>query len=652
MLMCVVGVGQAHGPLCTLCEEGLTEWGGNCVKCEYGEYTGILAAMTAAAWLYVLAIHSVSQLKDPRRIPIVEEKQTNARQARQGRVARRPWSHSNLRIEESSGGELSRGHSFAHDEYVTDRHSPMASTPDTPQAPSHGNLGASSHTPSSRTHLNVFPHADGKERSVKFQNRFWQTLNPFDLLQVNLEKKHNFQRGFAKIVLYFVSTVHLMVNESVPSLSWFSVLNFSPDVKGSTLCIAPLNPIQKMASRVIAPFILWGALFITWLICNPLFRCKRTGCCFIWMRGFNFARTAGMLSIFTYTAVMLPALQYTNCRQYGPVRLVESYPSIDCDSPEYKAFLPIVYAILIPVLFYPVMLGLVLYRYRQVLHEHPALSVFVEHYKKHRYYWEVYAILRRTILVAVTVAFSERIFFSQALIVIAVIFLQIQVVWRPFKHPVDNRVESVSLLFIALIAALLAGQYDSLPFFSNLAITVMGIIFVSFWSLAFVQFQYKKMITWRYMERKEEETRLAIIKRQKENMHALTGGLDHSGSRRIVENMVTRDSVMQRQHTQTELEIGHVNNAARAHSPAHSPATSLPASPSRRRGLAEMAAENIGGSLRPSAITISSMPQELKEAADMDVFDDWESQHASADTPTRRPPQAGSSYPHSSSISQ
>eukprot|EP00808_Paulinella_micropora_P018221 g87.t1 len=635
------------GPLCTLCEEGLTEWGGNCVKCEYGEYTGILAAMTAAAWLYVLAIHSVSQLKDPRRIPIVEENKPRAPGTSGARGAAPlgglhsvdnglphiSQSHSNLRIEESSGGELSRGHSFAHDEYVTDRHSPMASTPDTPQAPSHGNLGASSHTPSSRTHLNVFPHADGKERSVKFQNRFWQTLNPFDLLQVNLEKKHNFQRGFAKIVLYFVSTVHLMVNESVPSLSWFSVLNFSPDVKGSTLCIAPLNPIQKMASRVIAPFILWGALFITWLICNPLFRCKRTGCCFIWMRGFNFARTAGMLSIFTYTAVMLPALQYTNCRQYGPVRLVESYPSIDCDSPEYKAFLPIVYAILIPVLFYPVMLGLVLYRYRQVLHEHPHSGrVFVEHYKKHRYYWEVYAILRRTILVAVTVAFSERIFFSQALIVIAVIFLQIQVVWRPFKHPVDNRVESVSLLFIALIAALLAGQYDSLPFFSNLAITVMGIIFrlVLVAGLCAVPVQEDDHVA---LHGEEGGGDAPSYHQATEGKHARPhwwlGPLRLSP---IVENMVTRDSVMQRQHTQTELEIGHVNNAARAHSPAHSPGimhvcmrSDFPASPSRRRGLAEMAAENIGGSLRPSAITISSMPQELKEAADMDVFDDWES---------------------------
>jgi Tyrosine-protein kinase ephrin type A/B receptor-like len=189
-----------------------------------------------------------------------------------------------------------------------------------------------------------------------------------------------------------------------------------------------------------------------------------------------YIRTLIGLFLFSYNIMCNGVFDYFNCIDIGDGReFVVAYPAVDCSSIEYNRLMPAaVFALIATVLVIPGFFLHVLVRAYQRGHLlsytfSKKYGILNETYDDKLFFWEIVAITRRTILVAVFVFMNEdRVQKFSVLSIFNVLFLAMHIRWVPFYDSMENMYELGSLSVLCLITLLLpiSGAAPYSPFMS------------------------------------------------------------------------------------------------------------------------------------------------------------------------------------------
>ena len=346
--------------------------------------------------------------------------------------------------------------------------------------------------------------------------------------------------GNVKIFMYFVQSLQIVVGPTSNYLPISSVFNFQIDSGSSGLCIAPLNFYSKSLVYILLPFLLAVALALTYVIqfiwrrarCN-----NRLGITKLMnkYRAWREARRAAaikaaqgdssdeefdqvlpsplaakalsketpeeylarkmrelkdayihafvFLVLFSYSTITLTTLQYINCRDVGPERLVATSPDISCTTSTYHAWSILYYVLLAGwVVGGPLLLCIFLYRTRFKLHTdlyHNRFGALYISYRPGAFWWEVVFTTRRTLLIFIYVILYDNPTartFALAFVNVGIAAFHIGV--RPFATTVGNVLESISLVSLSLIAIIEASTFANTAAHSTMQPFIGCMIFV------------------------------------------------------------------------------------------------------------------------------------------------------------------------------
>jgi len=228
-----------------------------------------------------------------------------------------------------------------------------------------------------------------------------------------------------------------------------------------------------------------------------------------------------LLSLFltSYTQISTTVLSYLNCTTILDHSVVESMPAIDCNSSSYgtwKGFT--IFLLITDVIGVPVLLFLLLWRHRQQIQRYKstigaipnsdsdttttttteeekkneekikqdlfAESPFVAYFKimfepyiPAAFYYNVFVLGRRTALVSVSV-FLDSAARSLGLTLLNIIFFAIQLLIHPYQDSMTNRLESVGLFMLCVLASVL-GPYRP-PYSVGLQIIITLLVLIPF----------------------------------------------------------------------------------------------------------------------------------------------------------------------------
>lgn len=137
-------------------------------------------------------------------------------------------------------------------------------------------------------------------------------------------------------------------------------------------------------------------------------------------------------------------------------RVLQSAPSISCDSGRFKLFrnlngLWISYmTILVIGLAWKLLDG---YRKNALSVMDVRFGIWYEMYKPKTFFWKLSELIRRLLLsIAAKLLLSAPLTRSIALFAIAIAFLAIQMITMPYRHKLENRLETLSLTALAFVA--------------------------------------------------------------------------------------------------------------------------------------------------------------------------------------------------------
>jgi len=151
-----------------------------------------------------------------------------------------------------------------------------------------------------------------------------------------------------------------------------------------------------------------------------------------------------------------------------------SAPTINCDSSRYYSGLSwIIILLIFPVTGFPLLLigilcknrhhlyaptkklenGKELEHYRAAIEGRKFGSIY-ETYRKERYWWEPVALLRRTVLIAVSISTTQPIYLGEGFLFVCLWMILMQVSAKPYFIKIDNKLERISLFCLAAITVL------------------------------------------------------------------------------------------------------------------------------------------------------------------------------------------------------
>jgi len=178
--------------------------------------------------------------------------------------------------------------------------------------------------------------------------------------------------------------------------------------------------------------------------------------------------------LFTVTAVAVTVFSFLECNTVyidGRKRsFIFQYPAVDCSSAEYQAYKPFIYFVLVlELVIIPLglLLTLVVARIRHpVWFSQPAsvfyaaLSVMFHPFTDKMFFWEIWTLTRRTVLVAVTILYASSSDVDRLVVstLLCVIFFAVHLLLRPFHGLAENVVESASLAVLVLLGFILLGM--------------------------------------------------------------------------------------------------------------------------------------------------------------------------------------------------
>jgi hypothetical protein len=216
--------------------------------------------------------------------------------------------------------------------------------------------------------------------------------------------------------------------------------------------------------------------------------------------------------LFTYSSIAEMVLLALNCISIGPYHVIQSLPSINCDSDYYHSIEPIMIVWLImAVILIPVLMTLfLLYHRHHIVSMLPAnigvggsdrrvpigalnepllvsinapksmkrWSVLYESFDNNHWYtmiWSIVLLGRRALLVAL-LQLSLGLFRSSMLALFSFISLIIHIIARPYKRPIANHLESIALGCHAILSICITSQ--QLPYLIGLKIVIFLLVSV------------------------------------------------------------------------------------------------------------------------------------------------------------------------------
>jgi FG-GAP-like repeat/Tyrosine-protein kinase ephrin type A/B receptor-like len=203
-------------------------------------------------------------------------------------------------------------------------------------------------------------------------------------------------------------------------------------------------------------------------------------------------RTLLALFLLTFNGVTRTAFAVFNCIEVSvrgsTVRVIESYPSVNCDDPAYGAIAT--FATVICSVYFIVPVALIAAfpntllpirhclgrSHRWAKRPKPSadmlyvLGALAAPYRGHAAWWKLSVLIRRIVLVATVVFISSRGWRMVAASMICMFIFAAHVLSQPFLNRTDNAMETMSLFVLSLLSALLvhaqppynAGERDAI----------------------------------------------------------------------------------------------------------------------------------------------------------------------------------------------
>lgn len=164
--------------------------------------------------------------------------------------------------------------------------------------------------------------------------------------------------GLLTIALYFGQSALLEVGSLTDLLSWLHFLNF--DARSVGVCLAQWSAYEQMLAALCVPLVMLTQLAGIAVLQLAL-RARA------WSHAFNGGRylaVALQILIFCFNRTAVTCVNYFTCVQIADARRVFAWPTLDCSSSTYRAYLIVVVAFFtILVCGLPLVLSYLLWRY-------------------------------------------------------------------------------------------------------------------------------------------------------------------------------------------------------------------------------------------------------------------------------------------------
>jgi len=281
--------------------------------------------------------------------------------------------------------------------------------------------------------------------------------------------------GLNKIFMFFAQSSVFIVG-GLTSLDWLDVFNFRPqNVLGSwfsasdTSCIAPLSPYERLLFNAFTPLIFVGELLLSYLVQCVVAAVRRWR--FQRERFFldfrPYIRTLFALFVFSYYQLADLSIRYLNCIDVGDYKVVATSPAMNCRSSSYKAHLALVIVIVVlDVVMGPIMMAWTLLKNQaKITNEDISFSksygILYQAYSSKCFWWEVVALLRRVVLVAIDAAFFDQP--QWRFVGFAALFYVLTMTntyFKPWATHRDNYLESLSLMVLVWLSTVMIAEED------------------------------------------------------------------------------------------------------------------------------------------------------------------------------------------------
>eukprot|EP00698_Gefionella_okellyi_P015567 TRINITY_DN4397_c0_g1_i2.p1 TRINITY_DN4397_c0_g1~~TRINITY_DN4397_c0_g1_i2.p1 ORF type:complete len:1451 (+),score=364.26 TRINITY_DN4397_c0_g1_i2:752-5104(+) len=237
-----------------------------------------------------------------------------------------------------------------------------------------------------------------------------------------------------KILLNFVQIAFLIVGPSDPVGQAMSLLNLKPSV--GAMCPFERDYYGSYITHLVTPLILLAMVFITFMVLWFVRRCKRMSppsvARFLW-RPLTALLLSGM-----YTPVTDTVLSMLNCRTVNNdplLYVLHSAPDYLCYGPTYLSYfiISLILCVLV-VTGVPVCLLVLLWRYKTRLGAVADKFGYVyETYRSRVIWWEAVALLRRTVLTAMSLIAPSAVA-TLSMACVCIVFVVVEMLVHPFRH--------------------------------------------------------------------------------------------------------------------------------------------------------------------------------------------------------------------------
>lgn len=328
--------------------------------------------------------------------------------------------------------------------------------------------------------------------------------------------------GAVQVFGYWIQSSVVQLQPLNQYLTWLALFNFRILASDSdSSCVYPLTPYQNFSMSPVIPCVLWVELMllmvlhfgwwkhcslqrhhhpskrteahvdneagnVTVTVCVVSTQPQRESTDAVTRKRFGslptsssghdafqwsaYVRTSIALALLSYQQISDAVISYLVCTVVGDgAAVVASHPSIQCNSEEYRRWLPLIYLLLVVVVCgFPICTWVLLRYFRQHIWTgdqatHAYLGTLFECYRAPVLGWSVVVLIRRVaLIVLVNTIHQGNIVRHLTLVFFNLACLLLHLMVQPFRSREDNSLETFSLSCL-LILSILIGFYPA-PF--------------------------------------------------------------------------------------------------------------------------------------------------------------------------------------------